>query len=43
MKLFVEILKLLVVSSLLFFLLSFTVKNKNEDDRKINLIQLDCS
>ena len=43
MKLFVEILKLLAVSSLLFFLLSFTVKNENEDDRKINLIQLDLS
>lgn len=43
MKLFVEILKLLAVSSLLFFLLSFTVKNENEDDRKINLIQLDSS
>ena len=43
MKMFVEIVKLLVVSTLLFFLLSFTVKNENKDDRKINLIQLDSS
>ena len=43
MKTFVEIVKLLVVSTLLFFLLSFTVKNENKDDRKINLIQLDSS
>ena len=38
MKMFVEIVKLLVVSILLFFLLSFTLKNENKDDRKINLI-----
>ncbi len=43
MKLIIEILKLLVVSALLFFLLSFTIKNENKDDRKINLIQLDSS
>ena len=43
MKMFVEIVKLLVVSTLLFFLLSFTVNNENKDDRKINLIQLDSS
>lgn len=43
MKIFFKILKLLSVAALLFFLMSFTVKNEQKNERKIHLIEFDKS
>tara|TARA_B100000475_G_scaffold79923_1_gene57660 strand:- start:36 stop:746 length:711 start_codon:yes stop_codon:yes gene_type:complete len=43
MNIFLKILKLLLITVLLFFLLSFTLKNEHKNERKINLIEFDMS
>ena len=43
MNVFLKILKLLLITVLLFFLLSFTLKNEHKNERKINLIEFDMS
>jgi len=43
MNVFFKILKLLLITALLFFLLSFTLKNEHKNERKINLIEFDMS
>tara|TARA_B100000902_G_C27311573_1_gene918738 strand:+ start:1592 stop:2302 length:711 start_codon:yes stop_codon:yes gene_type:complete len=43
MNVFLKILKLLLITALLFFLLSFTLKNEHKNERKINLIEFDMS
>ena len=43
MKIFFKIFKLLSVTTLLFFLMSFTVKNEQKNERRINLIEFDKS
>tara|TARA_B100001113_G_scaffold265144_1_gene220056 strand:- start:565 stop:1275 length:711 start_codon:yes stop_codon:yes gene_type:complete len=43
MNVFLKILKLLLITALLFFLLSFTLKNEHKNERKINLIEFDKS
>ena len=43
MKIFFKIFKLLSITALLFFLMSFTVKNEQKNERRINLIEFDKS
>ena len=43
MKIFFKIFKLFSLIALLFFLMSFTVKNEQKNERKINLIEFDKS
>tara|TARA_Y100000766_G_scaffold188492_1_gene161974 strand:+ start:3627 stop:4337 length:711 start_codon:yes stop_codon:yes gene_type:complete len=43
MNAFLKILKLLLITALFFFLLSFTLKNEHKNERKINLIEFDKS
>ena len=43
MKIFLKIFKLLSITALLFLLMSFTVKNEQKNERRINLIEFDKS
>ena len=43
MKVIFKIFRLLSISALLFFLMSFTVKNEQKNERRINLIEFDKS
>ena len=43
MKIFFKIFKLLSITALLFFLMSFAVKNEQKNERRINLIEFDKS